>query len=357
MVMRWSRYVSATGDDSFRDLWRELGSKPTLVVLGGGFDPRVPKALAVLAEVATAPLSIVRLDIDGGEDADAEMLEFANASRAAVDAIAKSVGASITEQEFPDVHARRSAGITMSRAFHEAGYMNGVKQVVIDISGLPRSVYFPFIRGLLLAADDDWAGNVHVVASDSSDIDAAIIEEGAEDPRALGGFAGQTREIEWAATVWVPVLGEGMTQQLSALLEAISPDEVVPVLPFPARNPRRGDDLLLEHRELLLDRLLVEPRNYLYAAESNPFDLYRAITELRDRYQESLRPLGAARFVLSTHSSKLLSIGVLLAAHEMGLEVMHVSPSRYGVRRDVNLAALAEQCTPTDLWLAGDAYR
>jgi hypothetical protein len=357
MVMRWSRYVKATADDAFRDLWGELASEPTVVILGGGFDPRVPKALSLLADVATAPLHIVRLDIDGGEEADPEMLELANANRSAIDTIVKSAAATIVEQDFPDVHARRSAGITMSRAFHEAGHLDDVNQVVIDISGLPRSVYFPFVRGLLLAADDDWAGNVHVVASDSSDIDAAIIEEGAEDPRALGGFAGQTRDIEWAATVWVPVLGEGMAQQLGALLEAIGPDEVVPVLPFPARNPRRGDDLLLEHRELLLDRLLVEPRNYLYAAESNPFDLYRAITDLRDRYQESLRPLGAARFVLSTHSSKLLSIGVLLAAHEMGLEVMHVSPSRYGVRQDVNLTALAERCTPTDLWLAGDAYR
>lgn len=355
--MRWSRYVNAAGADAFRDLWSELATAPTVVILGGGFDPRVPRALALLAEVATAPLHVVRLDIDGGEDAEAEMLDLADANRAAIDTIVKSAGASLVEQDFPDVQARRSAGITMSRAFHEAGHLDHAEQVVIDISGLPRSVYFPFIRGLLLAADGDWAGNVHVVASDSSAIDSAIIEEGAENPRALGGFAGQDRDVDWAATVWVPVLGEGMGQQLGALLEAIGPDEVVPVLPFPARNPRRGDDLLLEHRELLLDRLFVEPRNYLYAAESNPFDLYRAITQLRDRYQESLRPLGAARFVLSTHSSKLLSVGVLLAAHEMGLEVMHVSPSRYGVRHDVDLPALADRCTPTDLWLAGDAYR
>jgi hypothetical protein len=355
--MRWSRYVNVTGEVQFRDLWTDLGKEPTLVVLGGGFDPRVPKAVSVIAEVATAPLSIVRLDIDGGEEAQPAMLDLASANRAAINEIAKTVGATVTEQGFPDVHARRSAGINMSRAFHQAGHIDGARQVVIDISGLPRSVYFPFIRGLLLSADGGWGGNVHVVASDSSDIDSAIIEEGAEDPSPLGGFSGQSREIEWAATVWVPVLGEGIAQQLNALLETITPDEVVPVLPFPARNPRRGDDLLLEHRELLLDRLLVEPRNYLYAAESNPFDLYRAITELRNRYQESLRPLGAARFVLSTHSSKLLSIGVLLAAHEMGLEVMHVSPSRYGIRSGVDLTGLAQQCSPTDLWLAGDAYR
>jgi len=356
MSTRWSRYVRTTGDDAFRNLWSELASEPTLVILGGGFDPRVPRALALLTEVASAATRVLRLDIEGGQEAEPGMLELAEANREAVDAIAKSTGACVVEQDFPEVHTRRSAGITMSRAFHEAGHLDDVRQVVVDISGLPRSVYFPFIRGLLMAADGAWGGNVHVVASDSAEIDAAIIEEGAEDPRALGGFAGKSSD-ESAATIWVPVIGEGMSQQLSALLEAIGPDEVVPVLPFPARNPRRGDDLLLEHQELLLDRLVVEPRNYLYASESNPFDLYRAITDLRNRYQEALRPLGTARFVLSTHSSKLLSIGVLLAAYEAGLEVMHVSPSRYGVRQDVNLAELADRCTTTGLWLAGDAYR
>lgn len=338
-------------------LWEDLDVKPTLVVLGGGFDPRVPKALGLLLDVVKGDVEVLRLDIDGGEGAEPEMLALAASNRNEVETLAKAAGVPIHEQEFPDVRARRSAGLTISRDFHKAGFLERFNQIVVDISGLRRSVYFPLIRGLLLASESEWTGNLHVVASDSAGLDGAIIEEGAENPSPLGGFSGQTRSVEWAATIWVPVLGEGMGEQLASLLDAIAPDEVVPVLPFPAAQPRRGDDLLLEHRELLLERLLVEPRNYLYAAESNPFDLYRAVTDLRDRYQESLRPLGAARLVLSTHSSKLLSVGVLLAAHEMSLEVMHVSPSRYGTRAGADLYELAQDCRPTDLWLTGDAYR
>jgi hypothetical protein len=355
--MRWNPYVLTTGDDQFNALWTDLGRVPTLVVLASGFDPRVPRVLGQVSEVAAAAVDVVRLNIDGGEEADSNMLAMASSNHAAVNAIVDATGATLTEQPYPDVHARRSAGLNISRAFHEVGHLERYSQVVVDISGLPRSVYFPLIRGILQTADSGWDGDLHVVACDSGEIDGAILEEGAENPSPLGGFSGPTLETQWAATVWLPVLGEGMSEQLASLLDAITPDEVVPILPFPARNPRRGDDLLIEHRELLLDRLIVEPRNFLYAAESNPFDLYRAVTDLAIRYQASLRPLGAARFVLSTHSSKLLSVGVLLSAYEQGLQVMHVSPSRYGIRAGVDLQALAPAAQPTDLWLTGQPYR
>ena len=107
---------------------------------------------------------------------------------------------------------------------------------------------------------------------ENPEADHAVFEEGADAAGPLGGFGGPTLEEPWAATVWMPVLGEGKLEQLNALLEAIGPDEVIPVLPFPARDPRRSDDLLLEYRELLIDRLGIDPRNLPYAAEWNPFD-------------------------------------------------------------------------------------
>ena len=355
--MRWARYVRTVGDDPCADLWGELAQEPLLVVLGGGFDPRVPRALARVVGAAKAPVDVVRLGWN--DDAtDPDMREAASANRREVDALVAAGHGHVFEQPFPTVHARRSAGANISRAFHEAGHLDRYRRVLVDVSGLPRSIFFPLIRGLLQAAGAGWDGNLHVVACDSPEADRAVLEEGAEAAGPLGGFAGPPDDEPWAATVWVPVLGEGKGEQLAAVLEAIEPlDEVVPVLPFPAANPRRGDDLVIEHRELLVDRLAVEPRNYLYAAESNPFDVYRAITQLHDRYQLALRPLGAAKFVLSTHSSKLLSIGVLLVASELGLQVMHVSPSRYGLRADADPGALRNAGVLVDLWLTGDPYR
>lgn len=354
--MRWERYVRICGNLEFGTFWEPLTNDPLLVVVGGGFDPRVPRVVERLAEVAKGPLDVVRVGLSE-EGTDSAMRSVADTNRAVVDKVLSAMGGTTYELPFPAVHARRSAGVAISRNFHEGGYLDRYKQVVVDVSGLPRSVFFPLVRGLLQANGSTWHGDLHVAVCESPIVDHAVLEEGAETPGPLGGFGGPPDSESWAATIWVPVLGEGNGEQVAALLDAIEPDEVVPVLPFPSENPRRADDIIIQHRELLGERLEVEPRNYLYAAESNPFDLYRAIGDLYMRYQSSLRPLGAAKFVLSTHSSKLLSIGVLLAALELGIQVMHVSPSRYGLRIGWNPEELRETGQLVDLWIAGEPYR
>jgi len=354
--MRWNPYFRSIGDAECSSIWQELSTEPSVLVLGGGFDPRVTRSLRLFTQVAERPVDAVRIGLGSG-GAVPDLQELAEAQGEIVHRLVSEAGGSVVDHPYPDVRARRSAGVTISRAFHEAGYLDRYRQIFVDISGLPRSVYFPLVRGLLQASDGEWKGDVHVVACESIDVDRALVEEGAEEAGPLGGFAGPVDEAGWAATVWVPVLGEGMVEQLSSLLDAIAPDEVVPVLPFPSADPRRGDDLVLEHEDLLRERMSVEPRNYLFAAEDNPFDLYRAVSELYGRYQASLRPLGAARFVLSTHSSKVLSIGVLLAAYELGLQVMHVSPSRYGMRAGADWHELAGSGYLTDLWIAGEPYK
>ncbi len=353
--MRWLNYFTTEGDDKVAQLWERLATRPVLLVIGGGFDPRVARSLRCLAPVANGNIDVVRIGFIG-EDGDPRMAALAAANRTEVDNLVVSAGGSVFELPAADVSAARSAGLSTSHSFQKGGFLQRYEQIVVDISGLPRAVYFPLIRGILHVNENQWTGDLHVLACDSQLADRALLQEGAEAPGPLGGFSGPSDYVAWAATVWVPVLGEGIGEQLSVLLEEIRPDEVIPVLPFPSSNPRRSDDLILEHRELL-DALVVEPRNYLYAAENNPYDLYRAVVELHRRYQASLRPLGAARFVLSTHSSRLLSIGVLLAAYEIGLRVMHVSPSRYGLRLEADPAVLAIDGQLTDLWLTGEPYR
>lgn len=355
--MNWENYVLTRGEESFTKFWSELEASGVLVVIGNGFDPRIPRIVRVLGSAIGENAHVLRLDVDGGESVEENMREFAAINRAQVDGIVEEFSGTITEQAFPDVSAQRSAGLLISREFQDGGYLERFSHIVIDISGLPRSVFFPLIRGVLQRSNEGWAGNLHVVAIDSSEVDSSIIEEGAESPNPLGGFAGPPDGTDWAATIWVPVLGEGIGQQLDSLLASIDPDEVVPVLPFPAANPRRGDDIILEHHQILNSVLTVEPRNYLHASESNPFDLYRGISNLYDRYQDSLAPLGMAEFVLSTHSSKLLSIGVLLAAFELSIRVMHVSPSRYQMVDGVDFEVLGKLGSLTDLWLTGDPYR
>lgn len=87
----------------------------------------------------------------------------------------------------------------------------------------------------------------------------------------------------------MPVLGERAAARVKVLYDELEPDETCPVLPWPAENPRRGDELMLEYRRLLFNEIRLEPRNVIHVAERNPFDFYRTVSGLFKRYETSLK--------------------------------------------------------------------
>jgi hypothetical protein len=141
----------------------------------------------------------------------------------------------------------------------------------------------------------------------------------------------------------------------------VTPDETCPVLPSPATNPRRGDNLILEYREFLFDQIRVEPQNFIYASEENPFEVYRQLVRAIRRYDQSFGPLGGARFALSALSSKLMSVGALLAAYDLkgaGIDVAiaHIECEGYVVDGDPKNGVDKSKGTPYSLWLTGECY-
>ena len=126
-----------------------------------------------------------------------------------------------------------------------------------------------------------------------------------------------------------------------------------PFLPSPSLQPRRGDEIVSEYRSLLFGTWGVDPRGFIYADERDPFDIYRQIVDLANDYTESLAPLGNAYTIVSAHSSKLLSLGVLLAAVERKLAVMHVEPTGYYLPETINGLEANELF---EVWLTGEAY-
>lgn len=178
--MRWQHYYRTRGTEAFQALWEDQGVERTLFILGAGFDPRVTRALRLLADIAAAPVDVLRVALSEGSS-DPDMAALAERYARVIDATAKGTGGAVIEEPWPDVEARRSAGRLISRAIHEKGYVNDYSQIVVDISGLPRSIYFPLVRGLLHAGQGEWNGNLHVIAVDSHEVDRALLQEGAED--------------------------------------------------------------------------------------------------------------------------------------------------------------------------------
>ena len=99
----------------------------------------------------------------------------------------------------------------MSRQIQGNGVIGEKDLVIVDVSGLPSSVYFPVIGGPLKASDDQGLQrDIQVVVCENPDLDRIILEEGVASPGPIRGFrqgwdpdgtSGVTR-------VWVPVLGE-----------------------------------------------------------------------------------------------------------------------------------------------------
>lgn len=346
-------------DESFVQAWSRPSAAPVLFVCGSGFDPRAMTVLRRLGEITKRRVDGLMVELPE-EATDADVRPLAQTNREEIGRLIGELGGELQLQPLPEYNDAGSLGRLVSRRFQQSAVLDNYGEVLVEISALPRSVFFPLIRGILerahLSSDapQHWAGNLHVAVCENPEVDEHILEEGTTAMAPIGGFGGEPGE-QPNTTIWVPVLGERASARVEVLYDELEPDETVPVLPWPARDPRRGDRLLLDYRQLLFEKIRLEPRNIIHAAERNPFDLYRTLGALHERYLASLSPLGSVGMVLSSHSSKLLSVGVLLTAYEHNLVVQHVSPGRYGLHDGVD--DLSKHDEIYDLWLTGEPYR
>ncbi len=360
MNPRWTDYVRARGDGVAGLIAAARhGTESVTVFLGAGFDPRALVGIRLLMSIVPAgSLKVVVLELPSASQASAATaMAEANRKALAQDLLNGSVvSRSLPRQEVADY---RAAGIATLRLLYELGEVPESGVVVVDVSSLPAAVYYPVIGGFLEA---EKAGAFHgqflVMVCENPAVDQAIVEEGTSDPGPIIGFGHgfSSAAREDTTRVWAPVLGEGQGPQLRSIRDFLQPDEVCPVLPYPSRSPRRGDSLLVEHSALLFDDLGVEAGNIIYADESNPFDIYRALCRLYDRYHLHMGHLGDILIATSLHSSKLLSVGVLLAAYEKGLAVVTSATTDYLVKEGLDVPSLASSNTLHCLWLLGEPY-
>jgi hypothetical protein len=185
-------------------------------------------------------------------------------------------------------------------------------------------------------------------------LDHSIVKSSLGPAHTLAGFRGAQRAGK--VNVWAPVLGVRGAGTLGAIADFIDPQEVCPILPFPAQDPRLPDTILGAHRELLIDQFEIGPNNLIYAAESNPFDLYRTLARFNSDYTTTLEPLGGALVHVSVHGSKLLSVGALLAAYEFDLPVVAMRANHYVLSEEGYEVAARAHDQITCLWLRGDPY-
>lgn len=323
--MRWDPYVLAHGD-GFDDFWRNhlaTGVRRVLMVLGRGFDVRTLEATRRLHALG-CDLTVWSLAFDNGLGESEERARLTNANHSNLIAL---LGTAAVTTTVIDIGGPSNASVTSQntrRAITERRDLLDFDDVIVDISAMPRMVALTTVAKLLndldaAAAKGGRSINLHVTVAESVSADLGAARGTLRDSVSMvHGFSGRLnaeRSESWPR-VWFPVLGEGQRERLELIHGIVDPDEICPVIPFPSREPRRGDEIVAEHRAILFDDFQIEPSNILLACEYNPFEAYKQLFQAMDRYRRALNQLGGCKAFVSPVSSKLLSMGVLLACYD-----------------------------------------
>ena len=363
--MRWDPGFLCSGTE-FENFWTMLATTSNstrrgLFIAGRGFDPRTTVGADVIARAGFPIADCCLIQLTNPLDSpDRPRSPAAAENEDTLRGLFGSADFRLWEIEVLDDNGRLVGPAHIRTLLYDPDWLTRFTDVIVDITALPTSVSFPLLGTLISIADEYYSEshsslNLHCIVCENVDLDERIVAEGGDvadyiDPfRGRGGLAGESDPI----TIWAPVLGERQPEVLRKIYEMLGPEEVKPFLPSPSRNPRRGDELVAEYHSLLFDTWGVDPRGFIYADERDPFDIYRQLGELAVDYTQSLSPLGTANTVVSSHSSKLLSLGVLLAAFEHKLAIAHVEPTKYSLD-ETTVDPKANELF--EVWLTGEAY-
>lgn len=359
---RWTEYYL---DDDFNGFWGRRLRDPAvrvLAILGVGFDPRcliATKALMTLEDgnrFGYLALKLIARPAFGASGNAMEVLTNANLNE--LTQLGGGHREAMYDVEIQDAEGHNVAGRkTLAAMSSTTSILEKYTDILVDISGMPRGVFFPLITYLLRHADKGTFRNLHVVVVEDPFLDSRIYgrEYGQADYLHTFRYQGEDK------LVWLPLVGTNEVTRLEKIYNKIKGSciEICPILPFPAQSMRRVDDIAVKHADLF-EGFLVSVDNLLLCNERNPFDIYRKILDVEDYYRSrfsTVAAIGKVTTIVSPLSGKTLSLGMLLAAIERSLPVCHVEAGTYQVDVDEKGSLVGNgPSRPTLFWLAGEPY-
>jgi len=351
---RWENCIAYRGNEAemfLGDFFRE-DRRSILLIGGAGFDPRALQIPRKLAAAAGPRLQAMFLR-ERRPDPPRVLLTRADANvTRLLETVpgARVIDVSIFASDLAVIGGREAARLVATIDY------GAWTDIVVDASALSRGVVFPVVRVLLERVPATC--NLHLLVTDEPATDEAIVTIGCERPSTIHGFKGMLGQDSFAsaAVLWLPQLVPGQVGVLRQIYNAIqpSPHDVCPILPFPAVDQRAIDSLLVEYR-VELGAWEVDPRDVIYAHESDPLDLYRTILKMDSGRKRIFEEVGGSQIVLSPVGSKVLSLGALMAAVERDFPVMYVEAIDYDIDES-RVGAEDDRGEIVHLWLHGEAY-
>jgi hypothetical protein len=364
--LRWESYVLVPNNELDNFCSDYFGQeKKILFIIGKGFDARMNFALKKLLN-SPFKSEIECLIIDFNEGVNSPSHEYDDVIKSNFEELNNLLLKKYKELKIESWIVRdRQKRYIGDRDIAEKIFeyeIESYSDIIIDISSLPRSIYFPLVGALLKKTDlpESKCKNLFVTVTENTEIDKQInARDTDEDIRYIHGYSGGSNKIaDEKPLIYFPILGEKKLNDLKKLYTQLNPKEVCPILPFPSKNPRRSDALIMEYHESLFDELQVEPQNIIYVPEQNPFEVYRILSKAIDNYNKSLEVFGGCKVVLTAFSSKLLTLGVLMTAfeNEKNVGVANLQSRGY-IIDDVNSLKNSIKSNEVFLiWLNGEAY-
>lgn len=371
---RWNPYVLLQ-NERVTTFWQSHFSakhRRVLLIMGKGFDVRMNFTVKSILECAPQlDLSCMLIEFEEGKKSsslDYEPLVKENVaeltSLLGKVPISKSIKLLSGKKEKRRVGDREAAEL-----FSDYNTLKAYTDIIVDISALPRGIYFSLVGKILTLIDkyaEPHTQNLFITVAENPILDSRIEEsEIDQDLNYLYGFGGGielTADME-KPLIWFPILGEDKDSHIRKAFEKITETngrlfEICPTLPFPSKNPRRSDSLLMEYHGILFDELSIERQNIMYVPEQNPFEAYVQLTRAIKNYNKSLDVLNGCKVALSTFSSKLLSIGTLLVAYENNenVGVLNVDTKGYQIKNVEEFKNLKAKSELYASWIAGEAY-
>ena len=350
---RWDRCVSLRGRDVSEFAAKYLGASDRNVVLvgGAGFDPRSTEIVQMLSrQVKVVKALFIREERPGILHATLRSRADSNADQVQkLVSECEVVAVPVFASDGAVIGGREVAKLVASRSWA------AVTDVVVDLSALSKGIAFPLVRCLLESLDHlGLPTNVHLMVYEDACMDQSIVEVGCDRPSMMAGF-----ESNWgldnsrdAAKLWLPQLIKRQHPILDRLHRFLSPDDVCPILPFPAENPRLPDELIEEYRDELMSTWSVEPWDIVYAHERDPLDLYRTILRIDGARQRVFSEVGGSMTLLSPLGSKVLAVGALMAALDRDFPVAYVESIDYDVK-PATIELMVPQGEIVHVWLRG----
>lgn len=351
----WDSYVMLEGNEQIISFLNDDDcpqGKP-LLIMGEGFDPRMNNVLKAFTNAHFKFSCLIIVHGDRTKSPNRKMVEKNVEVRDKL----------IVENAIPYVEYKLKVGehYDLNRGVKflnkEIGNLvDGYDNIIVDISALPRVLYFNLVRALWKMEDNR---NLFVVVSENAEIDKNIkYLNFVDDMEPMVNFnpgIGLEAEQE-RLRLLITLLGENGLEKWDMIMKNFNPDEVFPVIPYPSLDPFRTDSIIKEYQELFKQEDAKD--NIIYAHERNPFELYKMLSRFIQSEDDILEKVHReACYGIALLSSKLLSVGALLIALEKQNEVAiyNVISRDYGIE-PMDFDETNKKSITFLMWIKGDAY-